>query len=97
MVNQWDNPATNFALSATAVANLKAQGRTVLLSLGGGAGNVVYDSFPPTWSATLAQGLLAVAKTYGLVRALVVCVSVCEYCACVWGGTCLRVCVPPHA
>ncbi len=42
----------------------------VFISMGGGANNVVYDTYPATWSTTLAAVIVGLAKQLGLVRTL---------------------------
>ena len=63
LLNQYDSPDKNFTLTRAVVAGLQAQGRTVFLSLGGGAGNVLTPSLPV---ATLAADVSALVGTLGL-------------------------------
>jgi chitinase len=66
VVNQWDEPTKNFTLTRATVAALQAQGRAVLLSLGGGAGNVLPGPPAAGWAAALARNLLGVSVALGL-------------------------------
>jgi chitinase len=63
-LNQYDDPSKNFTLTRSVVASLQAQGRTVFLSLGGGAGNVLTPSLPAM--ATLAGELGALVEGLGV-------------------------------
>ena len=63
LLNQYDSPSKNFTLTRAAVAALQAQGRSVFLSLGGGAANVLTPALPV---AVLAQELGALAGALGL-------------------------------
>lgn len=66
ILNQYDAPDKGFTLNASVVSALKAQGRRVLLSAGGGAGNVLVGPPPAGFSATIAAGLAALVAELGL-------------------------------
>jgi len=63
LVNQWDSPSKKFTLTPAIVAALKKEGRSVFISLGGGAANSIT---PDLNSTTLAKELLALINTLGL-------------------------------
>lgn len=64
--NQWDDPSKNFTLTRAVVAQLQAQGRAVLLSLGGGAGSVLPGPPGAGWAATLQANLMGLVASFGL-------------------------------
>ena len=66
LVNQYDSPSKNFALTRAMVAALQAEGRTVLLSLGGGAANALPGPPPAGWVGTMVAGLSALVRALGL-------------------------------
>ena len=66
LVNQWDDPSKNFTLSAATVRALKAEGRTVLLSLGGGAGGVLPGPPASGWVPAMVLNLWALAASLAL-------------------------------
>lgn len=66
--NQWDAPDKGFTVNASVVSALQARGLRVLLSLGGGAGNVLPGppADPDAFVANMARGLLALVHGWGL-------------------------------
>jgi len=66
VVNQWDAPDKNFTLTAATVAGLKSRGLKVLLSVGGGAGNVLPGGAPPSFAANMLTGLSSLVKNFDL-------------------------------
>eukprot|EP01060_Flectonema_neradi_P002808 TRINITY_DN11771_c0_g1_i1.p1 TRINITY_DN11771_c0_g1~~TRINITY_DN11771_c0_g1_i1.p1 ORF type:complete len:303 (+),score=68.23 TRINITY_DN11771_c0_g1_i1:86-994(+) len=65
IVNQFDAPSKSFKLTAEVVKQLQSEGRTVMLSIGGGAGGVITGDEPATFSSNMANGLIAYSKSYG--------------------------------
>lgn len=61
ILNQWDDPSKNFTLTKGLVETLRGQGRTVLLSLGGGAGGVLPGPPSSGWVPSMVSGLLSLA------------------------------------
>ena len=66
LLNQWDDPSKNFTLTAATVQALKAEGRTVLLSLGGGAGGVLPGPPASGWAPAMVRNLQALAASLAL-------------------------------
>ena len=64
--NQYDDSSKNFTLTASVVSALHAQGRKVLISAGGGAGNILNGPPPDGFVATFASGLADLVSTLGL-------------------------------
>jgi chitinase len=64
--NQYDDSSKKFTLNASVVAALHAQGRKVLISAGGGAGNVLFGPPPAGFVTNFANGLAALVSTLGL-------------------------------
>ena len=62
VLNQWDDSSKNFTLTASIVAELKKQGRDVGISMGGGAGNTIDGTSPPSFASTLASGIVSLFK-----------------------------------
>lgn len=65
ILNQWDAPDKNFTLSANIVSGLQQEGRSVFMSLGGGAGNVLPDPVPSGFATTLLSGVLGLISQFG--------------------------------
>jgi len=70
VVNGWDcNDPTcqkHFNLTKEMVTNLKAQGRTVAMSVGGAASPALTGTESPAFVANLVQGLVNLIDTFGL-------------------------------
>jgi hypothetical protein len=66
LVNQWDAPNKGFILNKTIVAGLQAKGVRVLMSLGGGAGNVLPAPSDPNFADTMLAGLIQLHSTFGV-------------------------------
>jgi chitinase len=66
LVNQYDEPTKAFTLNASIVSALRAQGRKVLISAGGGAGNTLSGPPPAGFVDTFASGLSALVTTLGV-------------------------------
>jgi len=66
VLNQYDAPDRGFALNASVVAALRARGLRVLLSVGGGAANVLPAPLPGGFGAALLAGLSGLVTELGL-------------------------------
>lgn len=64
--NGWDDPTKNFTLTAAAVSALKAQGRRVLVSMGGQDGAIWTDSPPAGFVQTLSTGIVSTLNALNL-------------------------------
>lgn len=64
ILNQWDGQG--LTLTRAVVSSLQAQGRTVLISLGGGAGAPLVGPPPPGFAAAVVRGLAALVTSTGL-------------------------------
>lgn len=66
VLNQYDDPTKQFTLNASIVSALRAQGRRVLISAGGGAGNVLSGPPPAGFVDNFAGGLSSLIATLGV-------------------------------
>ena len=65
LVNQWDAEDKSFILSKTIVAGLQQRSIKVLMSLGGGAGNILSADAPSTFASTMLSALLGLHRELG--------------------------------
>eukprot|EP01061_Rhynchopus_euleeides_P035729 TRINITY_DN6020_c0_g1_i1.p3 TRINITY_DN6020_c0_g1~~TRINITY_DN6020_c0_g1_i1.p3 ORF type:complete len:322 (+),score=107.43 TRINITY_DN6020_c0_g1_i1:58-966(+) len=65
LINQFDDASKGFRLTAQQVATLRSQGRTVMISIGGGAGGIITGTESAAFRQNLAAGLLDICSTYG--------------------------------
>ena len=65
IVNQFDYKPKNFTLTKATVAALQAEGRKVLISIGGGAGGIISGTEPAGFADKMSSGLVAYCKEYG--------------------------------
>ena len=66
VLNQWDDVSKNFTLTRGIVASLQSQGRSVLISLGGGAGAPLPGPAPAGFVTNVVTGLSSLVTSLGL-------------------------------